>query len=118
MINLVQTQTVFINEHNLILFSVSDPCTLFPDVKCAHICRIVNEQPVCSCEKGYRLTTDNMGCTGKLLSCIQFHSTCMCVCTVTTVSCVQLKGNKGYMYLNCVVCVVVICNVVVVVGVE
>ena len=52
---------------NSIRFSVSDPCTLFPYVKCANICRIVNEQPVCSCETGYRLTPDNMGCTGKLL---------------------------------------------------
>ncbi|XP_053372966.1 uncharacterized protein LOC123561091 [Mercenaria mercenaria] len=41
---------------------VSDPCTLFPDVKCSDICLVVNETPQCSCNTGFILGTDQQTC--------------------------------------------------------
>ena len=47
------------------MFSVSDPCTLFPDVNCSDICLVVDEQAVCSCNTGFELGADNQTCIGK-----------------------------------------------------
>ncbi|XP_053372974.1 uncharacterized protein LOC123561094 [Mercenaria mercenaria] len=41
---------------------VSDPCTLFPEVKCSDICLVVNEKPQCSCNTGFILGTDQQTC--------------------------------------------------------